>query len=271
MSFDTVWLLHRQAVAPLSPVILVGTHTDVSNELQLQACLTKIREELLSHQSFPAIRDYHMVSAAEDSDALAKLRKAIAREVANFRVGREPLGSSLLSIDDTSGGWASRGGSTGRSLSPGLHHLSLSLSQIQGQPVMGQLVPDSYVELERHFLQARARVPPEFPVLRHREVLQLIQESQLQLEEAELPHAIHFLSEAGQNCLEFFALRLPFLSTCLCWNITLTMRRYSCSCSSGLISLFLYQEFCCTSMILRSSSRTFTLSTPSGCATSYLR
>uniref|UniRef100_A0AAY4CVH7 non-specific serine/threonine protein kinase n=1 Tax=Denticeps clupeoides TaxID=299321 RepID=A0AAY4CVH7_9TELE len=147
------WLFNIKAAAPVSPVILVGTHADACDERQKDECVRKIREDLLNHQGFPAIRDYHMLSVNDDSDSLSRLRKAIVTEVMGFK--------------------------------------------IQGQPVIGQLVPDCYVELGRRLLQERVRVATEFPVLMHNQLLQIIQDSQLQLEEGELPHAISFLSEAG--------------------------------------------------------------------------
>ncbi|XP_035378782.1 leucine-rich repeat serine/threonine-protein kinase 2 isoform X2 [Electrophorus electricus] len=147
------WLFNIKALAPVSPVIVVGTHLDVCENTLVQECVRALREQVLSCPSFPAIRENHMLCACEESDSISRLRKAIAREARGFK--------------------------------------------IQGQPVMGQLVPDCYVELERRLLQERSRVPAEFPVLRHKRLLQLILESQLQLDDGEIPHAIHFLSETG--------------------------------------------------------------------------
>lgn len=82
-----------QARASSSPVILVGTHLDVSDEKQRKACIGKITKELLNKRGFPAIRDYHFVNATEESDALAKLRKTIVNESLNFKVeGVPPCG-----------------------------------------------------------------------------------------------------------------------------------------------------------------------------------
>ncbi|KAK1168977.1 leucine-rich repeat serine/threonine-protein kinase 2 [Acipenser oxyrinchus oxyrinchus] len=147
------WLFNIKARASSSPVILVGTHTDVSEEKHLQACTAKIRNELLNHHGFPVIRDYHLVTATEESDSMGKLRKAIVKEIMNFK--------------------------------------------IRDQPVMGQLIPDSYLELEKRVLQERKKVSPEFPVIRQQRLLEIVQENQLLLDESELPHAVHFLNESG--------------------------------------------------------------------------
>uniref|UniRef100_A0A8C9S5D4 non-specific serine/threonine protein kinase n=1 Tax=Scleropages formosus TaxID=113540 RepID=A0A8C9S5D4_SCLFO len=147
------WLFNIKAMAPVSPVIVVGTHTDVSEEHHLQACMAKFKGELVLHHSFATIREHHMVNACEESDSLRKLRRAILREATSFK--------------------------------------------IQGQPVIGQRIPDSYLELERRLLLERSRGPPHFPVLLHQKLMDIVQEQQLQLDETELAHAVHFLSEAG--------------------------------------------------------------------------
>lgn len=63
--------------------------------------------------------------------------------------------------------------------------------------MVGQLIPDCYVELEKIILSERKAVPVEFPVINRKRLLQLVREHQLQLDENELPHAVHFLNESG--------------------------------------------------------------------------
>ncbi|XP_061496325.1 leucine-rich repeat serine/threonine-protein kinase 2 isoform X2 [Rhineura floridana] len=147
------WLFNIKARASSSPVILIGTHLDISNDKQRKACVSKITKELMNQRGFPAIQDYHFVNATEESDAMAKLRKTIIKESLNFK--------------------------------------------IRDQPVVGQLIPDSYLELEKRILEERTNVSVEFPVINQKRLLELVQENQLQLDENELPHAVHFLNESG--------------------------------------------------------------------------
>ena len=53
------------------------------------------------------------------------------------------------------------------------------------------------MELEKIILSERKNVPIEFPVIDRKRLLQLVKENQLQLDENELPHAVHFLNESG--------------------------------------------------------------------------
>eukprot|EP00062_Callorhinchus_milii_P023550 gi/632982518/ref/XP_007908179.1/ PREDICTED: LOW QUALITY PROTEIN: leucine-rich repeat serine/threonine-protein kinase 2 [Callorhinchus milii] len=147
------WLFNIKARAPSCPVILVGTHFDVTDLKHRDDCIIKINTELLQHRDFPPIRDYHFVVATEESDSLSKLRKAIICAIQTFK--------------------------------------------IRDQPVMGQLIPHSYMELEKRIVQERRVVLSEFPVIHHQRLLEIVQENQLQLDENELPHAVHFLNESG--------------------------------------------------------------------------
>ncbi|KAM5172793.1 leucine-rich repeat serine/threonine-protein kinase 2 [Mantella aurantiaca] len=147
------WLFNIKARASSSPVILVGTHLDASDEKQRKACINKIKMELCNQRELPSVQDYHFVDATEESDALVKLRKSIIKECLNFK--------------------------------------------IRDQPVLGQLIPDSYLELEKRILIERKNTPAEFPVVSRKRMLEIVEENQLHLDENELPHAVHFLNESG--------------------------------------------------------------------------
>ncbi|XP_072257734.1 leucine-rich repeat serine/threonine-protein kinase 2 isoform X1 [Pyxicephalus adspersus] len=147
------WLFNIKARASSSPVILVGTHLDVSDEKQRKACINKIKMELCNQRELPCVQDYHFVDATEESDALVKLRKSIIKECLNFK--------------------------------------------IRDQAVLGQLIPDSYLELEKRILIERRNAPAEFPVVNQKRMLEIVEENQLHLDENELPHAVHFLNESG--------------------------------------------------------------------------
>ncbi|XP_078536216.1 leucine-rich repeat serine/threonine-protein kinase 2 isoform X2 [Lissotriton helveticus] len=147
------WLFNIKARASVSPVILVGTHLDVSDEKCRKACQIKISKELFNQRGFPVIQDYHFVNATEESDSLKNLRKIIIAKSLQFK--------------------------------------------IREQPVVGQLIPDSYLQLEKRILRERNLVAPDFPVIDQKRLMELVQESQLHLDENEIPHAVRFLNESG--------------------------------------------------------------------------
>ncbi|XP_063783150.1 leucine-rich repeat serine/threonine-protein kinase 2 [Pseudophryne corroboree] len=147
------WLFNIKARAPYSPVILIGTHLDVSDEKQRKACINKIKLELYNQRELPCVQDCHFVNATEESDALSRLRKSVIKECLNFK--------------------------------------------IRDQPVLGQLIPDSYLELEKKILIERKNAPLEFPVISYKRMLEIVTENHLHLDEHELPYAVHFLNESG--------------------------------------------------------------------------
>ncbi|KAM8973231.1 leucine-rich repeat serine/threonine-protein kinase 2 isoform 2-T2 [Pelodytes ibericus] len=147
------WLFNIKARATSSPVILVGTHLDVSDEKRQKACISKIKKELYNQRELPCIQEYHFVNATEESDLLGKLRKSIIKECLHFK--------------------------------------------IRDQTVLGQLIPDSYLQLEKRILNERKNAPFEFPVINHKRMLEIVEDCQLHLDEHELPHAVHFLNESG--------------------------------------------------------------------------
>ncbi|KAK3762803.1 hypothetical protein RRG08_040498 [Elysia crispata] len=70
--------------------------------------------------------------------------------------------------------------------------------KIKGQPVMGQKVPASYVQLGDLLHEEAKNVETSFPVIRHSQLLRLIRSANIDLDEdEELQQAIRFLHESG--------------------------------------------------------------------------
>ncbi|XP_055999651.1 leucine-rich repeat serine/threonine-protein kinase 2-like isoform X2 [Ostrea edulis] len=68
--------------------------------------------------------------------------------------------------------------------------------KVRGQFVMGQKVPASYVKLADLLTETR-RMEQSFPVMKHNQLLKIVQDAALDLDEDELHQAVRFLHECG--------------------------------------------------------------------------
>ncbi|XP_078595563.1 leucine-rich repeat serine/threonine-protein kinase 2-like isoform X5 [Branchiostoma floridae x Branchiostoma japonicum] len=69
--------------------------------------------------------------------------------------------------------------------------------KVKGQPVMGQMIPHSYMLLEDLVTEEAQSLKAGLPVIRHSRLLELVKEANLQLDEEELSQAVRFLHESG--------------------------------------------------------------------------
>ncbi|CAH1266221.1 MFHAS1 [Branchiostoma lanceolatum] len=69
--------------------------------------------------------------------------------------------------------------------------------KVKGQPVMGQMIPHSYMLLEDLVTEEAQSLKAGLPVIRHSRLLQLVKDANLQLDEEELSQAVRFLHESG--------------------------------------------------------------------------
>ncbi|XP_070559117.1 leucine-rich repeat serine/threonine-protein kinase 2-like isoform X2 [Ptychodera flava] len=71
--------------------------------------------------------------------------------------------------------------------------------KVKGQPIMGQMIPHSYVKLEELICEEarNLQLRSQAPIVIHRKLLKLVKDADLQLDEDELSHAIRFLHECG--------------------------------------------------------------------------
>ncbi|KAL4226999.1 Leucine-rich repeat serine/threonine-protein kinase 2 [Mactra antiquata] len=68
---------------------------------------------------------------------------------------------------------------------------------IRGMRVIGEKIPSSYVELSEVLTSKAKSVDCKYPVIQHRELLDLVQKNKILLEEDEIPQAVQFLHEVG--------------------------------------------------------------------------
>ncbi|XP_076111293.1 leucine-rich repeat serine/threonine-protein kinase 2-like isoform X1 [Mytilus galloprovincialis] len=153
------WLSNIYARAPGCPVIVVGTHFDKVHRSQ---------RGNVEKQFIDRLNDLKTKPGFPDIQAFCPVDCSLEKD----NVDLEKLREKIKDVIDN--------------------------YKVKGQPVMGQMVPASYVKLSDKLAEeAKILLKKSYPIISHNQLLKIVKQSSIDLDEEELIQAIRFLHEFG--------------------------------------------------------------------------